>query len=238
MVNFKKLRQMVEIKGNGNIVSREISVSSFIRLHLAGKGTIELHQSDEEKVIVETDENLQEYFSVENAGRTLYVSAEGKFRRPAFTSCTIKVFLRQMEVLYVRNSGGNVVCPNEITLSQLIEIKIQSEGNTELNLVVPAIKLLSQTEGNVILRGACEKIDIKNQSEGDFDSSQLKTGELYIKNMGEGNIRLHADKTIRIKHYGEGYIHYYGSAVVKDVVQYGEGEIKHLKEELKIKSEE
>ena len=76
MVNFKPLRQIIEVKGNGNIVTREISVSSFICPHIAGKGQIELYQSDEEKVIVETDENLQNFISAFNSGRTLYVSAE------------------------------------------------------------------------------------------------------------------------------------------------------------------
>src|ERR1700677_2344757 len=124
MVSFKKLRQMIEVKGNGNIVSKEISVSSFIRLHLSGKGTIALYQSDEEKVIVETDENLQEYFSIENSGRTLYVSAESKFRKPVYTSCLIKVFIRQMDVLYVRNDHANVICLDAITLVDPIEIKV------------------------------------------------------------------------------------------------------------------
>lgn len=222
---------MIEIKGNGNIVSREISVSTFIRLHLSGKGRIELHQGDEEKVVIETDENLLDCFSVENSGRTLYVSAEAKFRKPLYTHCVVKVFLRQMNTLYVRNEGGHVVCPHEITLLEPLEIKVQSEGNTALNLAVPSIKILCQAEGSVTLQGTCEKIDIKNQSEGDFDSSLLKAGELYIKNMAEGNVKLFADKTIRIKHYGQGYIHYSGNATVKDVVQYGDGEIKYIKSE-------
>jgi hypothetical protein len=231
MVNFKKLRQMIEIKGNGNIVSREVTVSTFTRLHIGCKGIIELHQSDEEKVVFEADENLQEFFAVANAGRTLFVAAEAKFRRPVFTTCVIKIFLRQMNVLYIRNEGGHVVCPAEISLSQPLEIKIQSVGNTELNLLVPSIKMLCQAQGNVVLRGACEKIDIKNQSQGNFDSSGLKAGELYIKNMAQGNVELYAEKNIRIKHYGEGYIHYYGPAAIKDVVQYGDGEIKHVKGE-------
>lgn len=222
---------MIEIQGNGNIVSREISVSTFIRLHLSGKGLIELHQSDEEKVIIETDENLQDFFAVANAGRTLYVSAEAKFRRPVYTHCVIKLYIRQLDTLYVRNEGANVVCPNEISLSQPLKITIQSEGNTELNLVVPSIKILCQAQGNVTLRGACEKIDIKNQSEGHFNAGQLKAGDVYIKNMAEGNVVLYAEKTIQMKHYGEGYVHYYGPAAVKDVVQYGDGEIKHMKGE-------
>jgi hypothetical protein len=229
MVNFKKLRQMIEIKGNGNIVSKEIKVSSFIRLHLSGKGTIALYQSDEEKVIIETDENLQEYFVAENSGRTLYVSAEAKFRKPVYTRCTIKVFLRQIDVLYVRNDNADVVCPDEISLVNPIEIKVQSVGNTELNINAPAIKILCQSEGNVLLKGKCGRIDIKNQSEGDFISTGLIADELAIKNMAEGNVELFANKTITISHYGEGYVHYAGNAVLKDVKQYGKGEIKHIK---------
>lgn len=219
---------MIEIKGNGNIVSRELNVSTFIRLHLGCKGQIELYQGDEEKVIVETDENLQEHFAVANAGRTLYVSFDSKFRIPVFTHCVIKVYIRQMDKLYVRNEGGNVICPNEISLLQPLDITIQSVGNTALNLVVPSIKILCQAQGNVSLRGACEKIDIKNQSEGHFNSSHLKAGDVSIKNMAEGNVDLYAEKTIRMKHYGEGYIHYYGPASVTDVSQYGDGEIKHM----------
>jgi hypothetical protein len=230
MVNFKTLRQMIEIKGNGTIVAREISVSIFTRLHLAGAGLIELHQSDEEKVVIETDENLQTYFSVVNSGRTLYVSSGAKFRRPVYTSCVIKIFLRQMNTLYVQNEG-DLVCPGQISLSQPVEIKVQSQGNTSLHLVAPAIKIGCQTEGNVTLRGACEKIDIKNQSQGHFNSAHLKAGDLTIKNMAEGNVNLYAEKTIDMKHYGQGYIHYYGPATIKDVVMLGEGEIKHIKGE-------
>ncbi|HET6992877.1 MAG TPA: DUF2807 domain-containing protein [Bacteroidia bacterium] len=220
---------MIEVKGNGNIVSREIKVSSFIRLHLSGKGLIELYKSDDEKVIIETDENLQEYFDVTNSGRTLYVSAEAKFRRPVYTSCKMKVFLRQIDTLYIRNDKADVVCPDEISLPNPIEIKIQSVGNTQLNLAAPSIKILCQCEGNVVLKGKCESIVIKNQSEGNFNSKELIAEELSITNMAQGNVDLFANKTISIKHFGQGYVHYSGNAALKDVKQFGDGEITYVK---------
>lgn len=231
MVNFKKLRQMIEVKGNGNIVSRELSVSTFIRLHIACKGIIELHQSDEEKVIIETDENLQDFFSVANAGRTLFVSTDGALRKPVFTEARVKIFIKQMDKLVVRNDKGNVSCPAQLTFSQAIDVKIQSVGNTDLFLSVPAIKIVCQNEGNVSLQGSCEKIEIKTQMQGNFNSAQLKAGDLIIKNMAEGNVNLYAERTIRMKHFGDGYMHYYGPAAVIDVLQYGDGEIKHMKGE-------
>ena len=230
MVNFKPLRQIIEVKGNGNVISREIPVSSFIRLHISGKGLIELHQSDEEKVIVETDENLQEFFYAVNSGRTLYVSVETKLRKPVFTVCRIKIYLRQIDVLYVRNENANLVCADQIALTSPLEIKVQSVGNTELDINAPAIKILYQSEGNIILKGRCESLSVNNQSQGDFNSRDLIADRLTINNMAQGNVLLYADREIRIKHFGEGYIHYSGKAVVKDILQYGHGEIKHVDE--------
>lgn len=219
---------MMEIKGNGELVSRELSVSTFVRLHLACKGIVELHQSDEEKVVIEADENLLDFFSVTNAGRSLFVSTDGKLKRPVFTSCIVKVFLRQMNVLYVRNEEGHLICPAEITLSEPLDIKIQSTGQTELFINAPLVKVLCQSQGNTILRGRAEKLEIKNQSHGDFDASAFIAGELGIKNMSHGNVNLHADRLISISHYGHGFIHYTGDAVVKDVQQYGHGEVKRM----------
>jgi hypothetical protein len=227
MVNFKKLRQMMETKGNGKIATREISVSTFVRLHLGCNGIIELHQSDEEKVIFEADENLLEHCAATNAGRTLYVSTREKIKEPAYTLCVVKIYLRQLNVLYVRNDRGNVTCPKQISLTEPLEIKIQSVGNTELNMNVPAIKVSSQCQGNVVLKGQCNTIDIKNQSEGNFTSKELIAQDLTIKNMAQGNVELFANKTITIAHYGQGHIHFYGGAVIKDVKQHGDGLIQH-----------
>ncbi|QEC78702.1 GIN domain-containing protein [Mucilaginibacter ginsenosidivorax] len=228
MATFKKLREMIQIKGNGNIVSKEIHVSSFIRLHLSGKGLFELIQSNEEKVIVETDENLVDFFEIVNSGRTLYISADGKFRKPVYTQCIVRVFLRQIDSLYIRCDQGDIKCDHLITLQNLLEIKIQSIGNTSLNINAPAIKLLSQCQGNVTLEGKCQLLEVKNQSEGSFTSREMATDILLFKNMSVGDVKLFAEKQISISHYGEGQVNYWGNAVLKEVKQYGTGQIKHL----------
>lgn len=220
---------MIEIKGNGNIVSKEILVSSFIRLHLAAKGLIELIPSDEEKVVIETDENLLDYFEAVNSGRTLYIFSEAKFRRPSFTKCKIKVYLRQIDTLYVRCDGGDVNCSKTVMLDNPLEIKIQSVGNTSLNIFAPAIKVLSQCSGNVTLKGKCGTLTIKNQSEGNLFALEMLADDLSIKNMAEGNVELYANRSISIAHWGQGDLHYAGNAVLTDVKQYGDGMIKHVK---------
>src|ERR1700755_1884499 len=100
-MNFKKLRKMIEEKGNGTISSREIPVSSFIRLHIATNGVTNLIQGDEEKLVVEADENLLKYFEAMNSGRTLYISSDAGLRKPAFTHCKVDVYFRQLDTLQI-----------------------------------------------------------------------------------------------------------------------------------------
>lgn len=228
MVNFKPLRQLIEVKGNGNVVSREIRVSSFLRLHVAVKGQVELIYSDEEKVVVETDENLQEFFTVANAGRTLYVSAESALKKPVFTVCNIRIYLHQVEVMHIRNENADLICGNQISLSGPVDIKVQSLGDTELDINAPSVKILCQAQGNVLLKGQCGSLTVKNQSQGDFDAKGMIAGTVSINNSAMGNVLLHSEQEIRIRHAGVGYIHYSGKGTLKDVRQNGVGEICHV----------
>lgn len=220
---------MIEVKGNGNIVSREISVSSFLRLHIACKGLVELIPSEEEKVIMEMDENLQEFGEAVNAGRTLFVTTEGKLRRPVPTYCKVSIYVRQLDTLVIRNDHADVSCAGPLLLQQPLDVKLQTVGNNVLNIIAPSIKVLSQTTGNLTLLGQCGIISIKNQAIGNLDASALKADELTIKNMAEGNVELYAEKSISISHYSPGYIHYAGPAALKDVKQHGTGEVKYVK---------
>lgn len=221
---------MIEVKGNGNIVSREVNVSTFLRLHLGCQGTVELHQGDEEKVVIETDENLQDYVYVTNAGRTLYLSGSQVLKKPKFSLCRIKVYFRQLNILYLNNESGNLICDHEMILTEPLEINIKSVGKSELWVKAPSIKVNSHAVGDNVLKGSCEMLEIKNQSVGNLDASQMKAGNVSIKNKAVGNVWLHADHSLVISHHGVGFIHYTGNGVVKDVKQYGHGEVKWIRE--------
>lgn len=217
---------MIEEKGNGSIVSKEFQVSSFIRLHLAARGVTNLIQAEQEKVVVETDENLLGYIEAANSGRTLYISSDARLRIPVFTHLKIDVYYRQIDTLLIRCDGGEIACGNVMTLGTPLDIKIQSIGRTDLAIDAPSIKITNQCVGDVSLAGKCGFLQIKNQSEGNLFAKELKADELVIRNMADGNVTLTAQETISIFHRGEGFIHYFGKATLKDVKQYGNGIIK------------
>lgn len=217
----------MQIQGNGTLAVRTQLVSSFTRLHLSVHGHVELVQSDEEKVIIEADDNLLEQVGVTNAGRTLYVTTEDKLRRPAYTHLLIKVYLRQIDHLDVA-SQGTVRCTNSLLAAESLTVKIAAQGDTDLTLETPRLLLKAAAHGNVILRGRATEVTLRTASHGDLDASELVAGHLSIRNAAHGNIRLYATDTIAIQHAGHGYVHYAGPARLTDVGAHGQGEVRHV----------
>jgi len=219
---------MIEVKGNENIVSTQRSISSFIRLHISINGTVELIQADEEKVIVEADENLQEYIEVTNSGRTLYVTAEGKWRKAGFTSLIVKIYYRQLYNIYNASSNGELLCTNTLKSSEPVEVKIYSEkSSSKLSLNAPAVKLITACVGDVEIEGACNTLEINAKSQGDLNARNMHAKTVTLKNYSQGNLAVYAEEWLIINNYGEGNISYYGEGKLKDIKQYGSGEIKH-----------
>jgi|ERR1043165_361450 hypothetical protein len=227
MVNFKKLKQIITTQGSGNIVTKEFEVSSFIRLHISLKGDAELIQSDEEKVVVECDDNLLDTFEVVNSGGTLYVMSDAKFKTPAYTRCTVKVYYRELQTLH-NASNGNVVLTKPIVLQNPLDLKLQANGNTVLEVDVPSVKLINQSNGNVTVNGKCGELDVKNQANGNLDCKNLAAGIVTLKNQANGNVDIQSVEAISIYHMGNGYVRYYGPGLLKDVKQHGTGPVKHM----------
>lgn len=229
MVNFKKLKQMISTIGSGNVVQKEFQVSSFMRLHLGINGNAELIQSDEEKVVLECDDNLLDTVEVTNTGNTLYVIAGNKLRIAAYTTCTVKIYYRQLDTL-VNSNNGNLTNAGTITQGGLLTLKLQANGNTSLQVDVPAIKLTNQSNGNTTLAGRCGELDVRNQANGNLHCKQLQAGKVSLNNMANGNVEVRSLDSITINHMGNGWVHYYGAGVLKDVKQYGTGAVKHVSE--------
>jgi hypothetical protein len=227
-MNFKKLRQLVTVDGNGQVTEWTLPVSSFLRLHLAMGGTYELIMSEEEKIVVRTDDNLQRFINVANWGRTLYISNADSLRIPNFTTLHIQIFIRQLDNLYIAHSGGAFEMSALFETDSPLEVKIQSDGNVSLRLAAPTIKLLSQTSGNVHLDGRCQILTAKVQNDGDFDARDMIAQQVEFTDQSNGNAWLYASESLKIRHYANGFIHYFGAGRVKEIKRFGNGEVRHI----------
>jgi hypothetical protein len=218
---------MFQIQGSGTITATERAVSSFIKLHLCTQGTAEIISSNEEKVIVECDDNIHQHIQVTNSGRTLYVVEETGVRQLRPTKLHVKVFVRQIDTI-TNSMQGNAFTTGAITTDQPFTLIAQSYGNTAFEISAPSLKANLRCHGNVTLTGTCNEANIKTASHGDLDTKGLMAGSLTLRNLSHGNVQVYSSEKIALTHMGNGYIHYYGPGKLKDIKFMGNGEVKHM----------
>jgi len=227
--DMKKIKAMFQVHGSGNMTTQERTVSSFIKLHLHFHGKATIVQSDEEKVVVECDDNLQEHVGTMNSGRTLYVVEESGIKKPLFTKLHVTIYVRNIDTL--RNSmAGEVETQGPIRSTSPFELVVDALGESRIELDVPALKCLLRCNGDTHLSGKSGTTLIKNQANGNLFARELNAASLTLKNMANGNVEVRAEEQIIIKHMGNGYVHYYGPAVLKDVNMMGTDNVRHMKD--------
>ena len=89
------------------------------------------------------------------------------------------------------------------------------------------MKLTTACIGNVEIEGACNALEINAKSEGDLNARGMHAKTVTLKNYSVGNLEVYADEWLTISNYGEGNISYWGDGKLKDIKQYGQGEVKH-----------
>src|SRR5215208_4904057 len=99
------------IEGNGKIVTREVSVSSFDALKASGVYELKLSQGGKESVKIEADENLQEYFTVKSEGDKLVIDMKKLENKNLKTKGKMKVYvtfrkLKELDLSTVGNIGS------------------------------------------------------------------------------------------------------------------------------------
>lgn len=220
---------MFLVEGSGNVISRERAVSSFIKLHAAFNGDIEITQSEEERVEVECDDNLQEHIEVTNAGRTLYITESGGIRKAKYTHILVRVYVRQIDTL-INSMHGSMRCANTIVAPDTFYLELNSHGNSKIDVRTAQLKCLTRCHGNLELSGECAEAAIKTQMHGDLLARGLKAKKITLKNMSHGNMEIYGSEQIFIRHMGTGYVHYYGNGRLMDINMMGQGEVKHKTE--------
>lgn len=219
---------MAQIKGSGNISTREVLVNSFLKLQIKVIGEVNIIQSTVEKVLIETDDNLQSYIWTLNSGRTLYVTQNSKIimKTPIFTSLKISIYVRQINSLE-NKIIGNLNSNNQIISALPFELGVSSIGNTNLNIKAPSIKAKFNALGDIQLSGESGETTIQNKMYGNLNCKDLISSSFSIENRSVGNIQFFAKENITIKHRGVGNINYFGTALIRELDIKGVGEVTH-----------
>jgi len=214
-----------DIRGSGQIETKEYSVSGFETLEFSGMGNIFITQGDTETLKVEAENNVIERLKIETKGNILVIGLKNNFMNVIPTK-SINFYLTVKDLRDITISGaGNVKCDG-LTTSDM-RILSSGLGSIEMNLVAEELKVDISGAGKVIMAGRVKTQDISISGAGSYDASDLESNDCQINISGVGKAELNAVNTLDIQMSGLGSIEYKGNPAVTQNIS-GGGKIKSV----------
>lgn len=203
------------IEGNGNLVTRDVPVSSFETLKASGVYELKLAQGDKETVKIEADENLQQYFNVRNEGSTLVIDMKELKDKNMKNKNKMRVYVtfRKLKELDIK-TVGSVNAEKELSFGDL-QITNASVGKLDLRLSANTVNLDNSSVGTVVLTGKAQNASFKNTGVGSLEAGSFLVQTLNIENNGVGGATVNAEKELKVKDNMLGRVKNKGAAPVR-----------------------
>ena len=133
------------IQGDGNVESEERAASGFYGVSIDGVANVNVHHGEDYRVVVTTDNNLQEFVLVEVKNGIVHISNEPHTNlRP--TKLIVDVHLPELQSINVRGVGN--VKLSDGNVSEL-KISLSGVGNVDaLNYQVENVVITQSGVGN------------------------------------------------------------------------------------------
>jgi len=192
----EKKREILE--GNGNLITRDVTVTSFDALKASGVYELKLSQGDKEAVKIEADENLQDLFEVRNEGNKLVIEMKKLENTNLKSKNKMRVHITFKKLKDIELSTvGNVKSDESLSFDDL-QLKNKSVGNVNLSLTANKIDIKNTSVGNVTLSGKADNAVVKNSGVGSLEAGDFLVQTMNIENSGIGSAEVNAAKELKI----------------------------------------
>ena len=213
------------IKGNGEIISSELSLSEFDGIESSGYATIQYFVSDEYRAVISIDSNLMDLTNVHVKNNKLNIS----MKKSIYNYKNFQVDVYSPTLSSVSISGaGDFTSEDTITATDF-NLSISGAGNASLVLDCQNVDASISGAGNLSLSGKADKMSVKQSGAGNLKSKDMIVKDLTTSISGAGNAEVHATESLNAKVSGVGKIKYHGNPTVINTNVSGVGSIKKAK---------
>ena len=215
------------IRGNGDLVSFEKSVSTFEKIKSSGNAEVRFHASDEYRVVVTVDSNLEEYVAIFTKSNVLHIGIDDNWgnNRYSFTKYLVDIYCPVLTGITLSGSG-NFYGVDEIAASTF-ESVVSGSGNIDGTFVCNKFSAVISGSGKIKIDGTSNDANITISGSGKFVGNGFHTKNASINISGSGKANICVGDHLNAIISGSGEINYCGQPKVVSKVS-GSGRIRKM----------
>jgi len=193
-------------RGDGQIETEEIEIGDFHKIYIGGNYDLVMIPARENRVIIETDENLLHYINVEHYGEALNINNIHKLK--SSRGIFIEVYYKELSHIY--STGTSKVNHEGILKAEELGIDLSGAGSVNLEIDTRTVKVEMSGAGVIELSGNTDLQEVHISGAGGMMSEHLRSRECDVNLSGVGGARVYVTEKLEASITGIGGITYSG----------------------------
>jgi len=214
LISIKKelnINDVLGEEGCGNIVEKSVDIEPFEKLKVSRNVKVILEQSsDTPKILIKTDENLQDNIKIKSENKVLYISLKENINK----STKNEIHLTYQTLKFLKVSAGGYVKSKEEHLHNLPNFKldVSSGANVKLkNMKSENLECNASTGANLYLSGNTKELKVKASTGANVKLDALLAESCDAKATTGANIKVYVLNKLKADASTAGNIKYKGN---------------------------
>jgi hypothetical protein len=213
-----------KVVGNGNVTTQTINTPDYDGIAVKGSMDVYLQKGREGVILVETDENIQEYIIVEVSNDQLQIRTKNNTYLKSRKG--VKVYVPFESINEVSLTGSGDIETKDPIAADILELSVTGSGDVKLDVQTQNLEATVTGSGDMVLKGTTKSLEARVSGSGDFEATGLRSQSTEITVSGSGDARVNSEASLQARVIGSGDIRYTGNPATRDTKVSGSGSIK------------
>jgi Putative auto-transporter adhesin, head GIN domain len=197
-----------QLAGSGNVVSRQIPVSSFSKVRVSNTFVVQLSIGNPPAATVRVDDNLVGHLDVGVSGDTLRIGLKEGI---SVTHATLQADVTAPSVSAIDASGASTVTPSDPLASASFTLKLSGASSFDGSVDVTQGGVELSGASHAVLSGSATTMSVSASGASQLLAGDLSIGSLTIELSGASHGEVHVTGTISATASGASNLTYSGS---------------------------
>ncbi len=208
------------IEGHGPTVTQELILDEINGIHLMGNDVVYLSIGEEQKIIVEGQQNIINQLDTRTHNGTWDI----RFRDCIRDHRKLEFHVTLKTINEIRSSGSGEIILEDIIAGDFVSIEVAGSGEITGEVQAQELDMDIAGSGNLTLSGQASEARIHIAGSGKLSAYDLKVNNYEVEITGSGNADITALDALGIDIAGSGSVNYKGNLSINSNIS-GSGKI-------------
>lgn len=213
-------RDMFCRKGNGEVVSKELTMAPFDRIQVNGSMEVYIKEGERQQVRIEAESNLWEALNKQVANGTWQI----EFQPCASERKTIRIYATVPRLKEVQLNGSGLVKGQNAFHSEQVGMHVNGSGKIDMEVYSALVESSIMGSGKIILRGSAAELHTHLNGSGHYLLFGIGTRKALVQTHGSGSTELSVTDILIVVLSGSGKVYYKGTPALR-TSRSGAGEV-------------